>query len=209
MEGSLIYLSGERQSSSSDRLLPGQVPAEAAQEPDVTQGRRRQQSAGQSLTCGEGGGGEAAPRRVLGSLQEHCVVCALRQALQSDPRVLCIHNQLLWNGGAAGVGTGEEKAAPVASRAPVFLSSHNKEKMEPMSREDSAYLPGAGWDRRRHLCAIESGAFQTALSPREQGEWDPRPPYSICNRLALPEYSACSASQYDFTLKKPSTLTEV
>lgn len=45
--------------------------------------------------CGECGGGDAAPRSVLGCLQEHSVVCALGQALQSDPRVLCIHNQLL------------------------------------------------------------------------------------------------------------------
>lgn len=59
------------------------------------QGRRRRQGGGPSLTCGEGGGGDAAPRSVLGRLQEHRVVCALGQALQSDPRVLRVHNQLL------------------------------------------------------------------------------------------------------------------
>lgn len=64
--------------------------------PEVTQGRR-QESGSQSLTCGEGDGGEAAPLGILGRLQEHRVVCALRQALQPDPRVLCVHDQLLQN----------------------------------------------------------------------------------------------------------------
>lgn len=81
--------------SFSDGLLPGQVSAEAAEEPNALQGRKRRQGGGASLTCGEGSGGDAAPLRVLGRLQEHRVVCALRQALQSDPCVLRIHNQLL------------------------------------------------------------------------------------------------------------------
>lgn len=88
-----------RQLSFFDGLLLGPVSlADApAEGPEVTQGRSRQESGSQSLTCGEGGGGEAAPLGILGRLQEHCVVCALRQALQPDPRVLCIHDQLLWN----------------------------------------------------------------------------------------------------------------
>lgn len=60
---------------------------------------------GERLTCGEGGGGEAAPLGVLGRLQEDCVVGALRQALQADPRVLRVHDQLLRS---AGVGEGWE-----------------------------------------------------------------------------------------------------
>lgn len=50
------------------------------------------------LTCGEGGGDEAAPHGVLGSLQAHCVLGGLRKTLQADPRVLSIHNQLLYVG---------------------------------------------------------------------------------------------------------------
>lgn len=97
VEGIIIILCRKRQLSFSDGLLPGQVSAEAAEEPDATQGRRRHQGGRKSLTCGEGGGGDAAPLGVLGRLQEHRVVCALRQALQSYPRVLRIHNQLLWD----------------------------------------------------------------------------------------------------------------
>lgn len=48
------------------------------------------------LTCGEGGGDEAAPHGVLGSLQAHGVLSGLRKTLQADPRVLSIHNQLLY-----------------------------------------------------------------------------------------------------------------
>lgn len=81
--------------SFSGGLLPGQVSAEAAEEPNAMQERRRWQGGGTSLTCDKGSGGDAAPLRVLGCLQEHRVVCALRQTFQSDPRVLCIHNQLL------------------------------------------------------------------------------------------------------------------
>ena len=33
---------------------------------------------GETLTCGEGGGGDAAPLGILGRLQEDCVVGALR-----------------------------------------------------------------------------------------------------------------------------------
>lgn len=50
------------------------------------------------LTCGEGGGDGAAPHGVLGSLQAHGVLCGLRKPLQADPRVLGIHNQLLYMG---------------------------------------------------------------------------------------------------------------
>lgn len=53
---------------------------------------------GASLTCGEGSGDEAAPHGVLGSLQAHGVLCGLRKPLQADPRVLGIHNQLLYMG---------------------------------------------------------------------------------------------------------------
>lgn len=53
---------------------------------------------GVSLTCGEGSGDEAAPHGVLGSLQAHGVLCGLRKPLQADPRVLGIHNQLLYMG---------------------------------------------------------------------------------------------------------------
>lgn len=66
------------------------------------QGRRRRQGGGASLTCGEGSGGDAASCSVLGRLQEHRVVCALGQALQSDPRVLRVHNQLLQDGPGEG-----------------------------------------------------------------------------------------------------------
>lgn len=93
MEETLTVL---HRKSFSGRFLPDQAPenllksqTSCREEGSVTRVA--------SLTCGEGGGGEAAPGGILGCLQEHCVVCALRQTLQSDPRVLCIHDQLLWN----------------------------------------------------------------------------------------------------------------
>lgn len=97
--GRNIFLLRKRQLSFFDRTLPGQVSAESKRsQRHAAWGAAQWRSVSPvavSLTCGECGGGDAAPRSVLGCLQEHSVVCALGQALQSDPRVLCIHNQLL------------------------------------------------------------------------------------------------------------------
>lgn len=122
-------------------------------------GEGTNERAGPRLTCGEGRGGDAAPGRVPGRLQEHRVVRALRQALQSDPRVLRLHDQLLreepeeggrregWDGGVEAGSDG-----PSASRASVAVavalpSSLNKEKVEPIGRGDSPH-PRRAWGER-------------------------------------------------------------
>lgn len=83
--GSWVFLIGSFQARAQQRCWGGRHHV----------GRRRHQSDSKSLTCGEGSRGKAAPCGILSCLQEHCVVCVLWQALQSDPRVLSIHNQLL------------------------------------------------------------------------------------------------------------------
>lgn len=120
---------------------------------------------GETLTCGEGGGGDAAPLGILGRLQEDCVVGALRQALQSDPRVLRVHNQLLRSEGVGGdgrvgparnVGHREGESHPTAGEVSIAVATlipsiHNGEKTEPIGRQDSCYRPGARWDEGGHL----------------------------------------------------------
>ena len=145
------FPSQEEAVESVDRFLPDHVSAEVAEEPDVLQGRRKHHRA-MCLTCDEGGGGEAAPGSVLGRLQEHCVVCALRKALQSDPRVLCVHNQLLWNKRGRQVDgsdrhmierSWEGKPKPTArsvgiATATVCSPFPKKDCIEPTGREDSS-----------------------------------------------------------------------
>lgn len=83
--GSWVFLIGSFQARAQQRCWGGRHHV----------GRRRYQSDSKSLTCGEDSRGKAASCGILSCLQEHCVVCVLWQALQSDPRVLSIHNQLL------------------------------------------------------------------------------------------------------------------
>lgn len=152
-------------------------------------GNRRPQSVSKSLTCGKDSRGEAAPCGLLSCLQEHCVVCVLRQALQSDPGVLSIHNQLLQRARITEAGGGCQLAIWDSMEAgSAMLSSPSRSKEDTAKRQGgqfpceiqtSSYLTNARGinlgTRIIEPVALDSIGF--TVQHKKLRKQNPRPPY--------------------------------